>query len=82
MRRTRTALTLALATITAALVGCTHYYRVNAPGSNTYYYTKNLKEHRGGEVTFTDGKTGDQVRLESFEKRSIDKEEYLRSIGR
>lgn len=47
--------------------GCGRYYRIDDPTTSKTYYTKKIKEERGGAIEFTDAATGTKVTLQNSE---------------
>ena len=75
---TRKLITIVLALFfLAGILACGGgYYRVKDPATGTTYYTKDLKEQKGGAVTLKDANTGSTVTLQNSEVTQINKEEY------
>ena len=58
------------------IAGCGGYYMVKDPASGNVYYTKKIKEERGGAIKFTDEKTKTNVTLQNSEIKQIPKKEF------
>jgi hypothetical protein len=56
--------------------GCGGFYRVIDPHSGRQYYTRHVHRKLGGDVRFTDAKSGSRVTLESSEIRKIPEAEF------
>lgn len=52
------------------------YYKVTDPSTDKVYYTKEVKEEKGGAVKIIDANTGSMVTLQNSEVMEINKEEY------
>ena len=65
---------LSLSTLLMACGG--GYYKVTDPATEKVYYTKEVKEERGGAVKLIDANTGSSVTLQNSEVMEINKEEY------
>lgn len=52
------------------------YYKVTDPSTDKVYYTKEVKEEKGGAVKLIDANTGSSVTLQNSEVMEINKEEY------
>lgn len=52
------------------------YYKVTDPATDKVYYTKEVKQEKGGAVKLTDANTGSMVTLQNSEVSEINKEEY------
>ncbi|MBW2602742.1 MAG: hypothetical protein JRE28_00300 [Deltaproteobacteria bacterium] len=61
-------------------VGCGGYYMVKDPASGNAYYTKKIKEERGGAVKFKDEKTETSVTLQNSEVKQISKKEFKSAL--
>jgi hypothetical protein len=62
------------------IVGCGGYYMVKDPASGNKYYTKKIKEEKGGAIKFTDEKTEASVTLQSSEVKKIPKKEFKSAL--
>ena len=62
------------------IVGCGGYYMVKDPASGNTYYTKNIKDERGGAIKFTDEKTKTNVTLQNSEVKQIPKKEFKSAL--
>jgi hypothetical protein len=59
------------------LIGCGGgYYKVTDPATDKIYFTKEVKEEKGGAVKLIDANTGSSVTLQNSEVMEINKEEY------
>lgn len=56
--------------------GCSRYYQVRDPASDSLFYTQNIDEKRGGSIVFQDDKTGSLVTLQSSEVKEISEHEF------
>ena len=52
------------------------YYKVIDPATDKTYYTKELKEEKGGANKIEDANTGSTVTLQNSEVTKINKEEF------
>ena len=52
------------------------YYKVTDPATDKVYYTKEVKEQKGGAVKLMNANTGSMVTLQNSEVTEINKEEY------
>ena len=52
------------------------YYKVTDPATDKVYYTKEVKQEKGGAVKLMDSNTGSTVTLQNSEVTEINKEEY------
>ena len=52
------------------------YYKVMDPSTEKIYYTKDLKEEKGGAIKIKDANTGSTVTLQNSEVTEINKEEF------
>lgn len=52
------------------------YYKVMDPATEKTYYTKDLKEEKGGAIKIKDANTGSTVTLQNSEVTEINKEEF------
>ena len=52
------------------------YYKVTDPATDKVYYTKEVKQEKGGAVKLMDANTGSMVTLQNSEVTEINKEEY------
>ena len=75
-------LVVALSSLLFLAGGCAHYYKVNDPAGSKEYYTKKIKEGKGGTIKIKDEKTGATVTLQSSEVKEITKEEYEAAVGK
>jgi hypothetical protein len=64
----------------AGIVGCGGYYMVKDPASGNVYYTKKIKEEKGGAVKFEDKKTETSVTLQNSEVKKISKKEFKSAL--
>ncbi len=71
-------LTAALAiTIVFGVTACGGgYYKVVDPATDKTYYTKDVKEEKGGAIKIKDANTGSTVTLQNSEVTEINKEEF------
>ncbi|MFO0875374.1 MAG: hypothetical protein U0575_15585 [Phycisphaerales bacterium] len=70
--------TLAIASVAAA-AACTTYTEVTDVTSQRKFFTDNFTVNKEtGAAEFTDGKTGAQVRLQSYETKEITPEAYVK----
>ncbi len=67
---------LLLLVLSLMAAGCTSYYVVKDPGSGKVYYTTNVKQEKGGYVTFRDEESGANVTLQSSEVKAVDKKQW------
>lgn len=65
--------------LAAFVGGCANYYKVTDLATHKEYYTSELRQDHGATI-LRDGKTGNQVTVQSSEVKQISKEEY--DIGR
>ena len=52
------------------------YYKVVDPATDKTYYTKEIREEKGGAVKIKDANTGSSVTLQNSEVTQINKEEF------
>ena len=57
-------------------VGCTKYYKIIDPTKHKIYYTTKINKEKSGEITFQDGRTGNQVTLQSSEIEKVPKSQF------
>ena len=57
-------------------VGCTTYYKILDPTKHKIYYTTKINKEKSGEITFQDGRTGNQVTLQSSEIEKVTKYQF------
>jgi hypothetical protein len=62
------------------IVGCGGYYMVKDPASDNVYYTKKIKDERGGAIKFKDEKTQTNVTLQNSEIKQIPKKEFKSAL--
>ena len=62
------------------IAGCGGYYMVKDPASGNMYYTKKIKDEKGGAIKFTDEKTETSVTLQNSEIKKISKEEFKSAL--
>jgi hypothetical protein len=62
------------------IVGCGGYYQVKDPAGGSIYYTKKIKDERGGAIKFTDEKTKINVTLQNSEVKKISKKEFKSAL--
>lgn len=72
----RLALAAVVAVGVSTMTACASHHRVVDTANGTTYYTKGVKHHRSGSVTFRDGKSDRDVTLDSFQIEKISKKEY------
>lgn len=74
--------TLAAASL-LTLAACTTYTQVTDVASQRTFFTDNLKvDKENGAAEFTDAKTGEIVRLQSYETKEVTPEAFDKGIGR
>jgi hypothetical protein len=79
MRHKVLAILLALFFI-VGIAGCGGYYMVKDPASGNVYYTKKIKDERGGAIKFTDEKNKTNVTLQNSEVKQIPKKEFKSAL--
>jgi hypothetical protein len=52
------------------------YYKVIDPATDKTYFTRDLKEEKGGAIKIKDANTGSTVTLQNSEVTEINKEEF------
>ena len=57
-------------------VGCTTYYQIIDPTKHKIYYTTKINKGKSGSITFQDGRTGNQVTLQSSEIEKVPKSQF------
>ena len=62
------------------IAGCGGYYMVKDPAGGNVYYTKKIKEERGGAIKFTDEKSKTNVTLQNSEIKEIPKKEFKSAL--
>lgn len=62
------------------IAGCGGYYMVKDPASGNTYYTKKIKEERGGAIKFTDEWSDAIVTLQNSEVKKISKKEFKSAL--
>ena len=72
--------TIAVVLSIVMLSGCLGYYQVTDTVNGTDYYTKKVKNIKGGGVSFTDASNGATVTLQSNEVKKIDKDTYKANV--
>ncbi len=71
-----------LALSLALLAGCASYYKVTDTITGKDYYTRDFEREGGGHVVFKDGRTGNEVTLQSSEVQEINKEMYKSNVAK
>lgn len=66
----------------ALLAGCASYYKVTDTTTGKDYYTRDFEREGGGHVVFKDGRTGNEVTLQSSEVQEINKEMYKSKVAK
>ena len=83
MRKSRIATVVLLSVCAVAVVGCKKAYRItDSTNTGEFYFAKNYKKQRDGEVTFTDGKSKSKITLQSPYIEEITKKEYDKELKR
>ena len=62
-------------------VGCTTYYQIIDPAKHKIYYTTKINKEKSGEITFQDGRTGNQVTLQSSKIEKVSKDQFNLGTG-
>lgn len=68
---------LAAVAMVFALSACGKYYMVTDPSTEKTYYTKKIKDQKGGAIKFEDGKNGSEITIQNSEVKQITKDEYV-----
>ena len=74
IKRTKITLTVFILLLLTACGG--GYYKVTDPSTDKVYYSKEVKQERGGAIKLMDANTGSMVTLQNSEVTEINKEEY------
>jgi len=61
--------------------GCSSYYQITDPASGSVYFSKSVKDKRGGAVTFEDAQTGGSITLQSSEILEISKDSFKEGVA-
>lgn len=80
MKRSNIALWVLFCGVTAVLVGCSTYYRVNDPAGTREYYTTDIDKTKAGAISFKDEKSGGVITLQSSEVKEISEEEFNAAV--
>jgi len=67
------------ASCAALLAGCSSYYKVRDTSTGREYYTTDV-DRSGGAVQFKDGRTGNNVTLQSSEVTKIPSDVYQQAV--
>lgn len=62
------------------LAGCTTYYQVHDPSTDSTYYTTKIDQEDGGGVSLKDARTNAQVTVQTSEVMEITAEQYDAAI--
>lgn len=60
--------------------GCSPYYRVTDPSTETIYYTRNIKTLGGGAIKLEDERSGKTVTLQNSEVEEVPEEAYKQGV--
>lgn len=73
---------LSIALLPAILVGCSAYYEIKDPATDSVYYTTKLDRNDSGSISFTDAKTNSAVTLQNSEVNKISSDEWDQAMGK
>ena len=62
------------------LMGCTTYYQVRDPSTDSTYYSTNIEQERGGAVSLKDARTNAQVTIQNSEVMELTADQYDAAI--